>query len=99
MREDQYNYYPSADPLNDFSPDLQAETFSQSRSLNNVGLRADVSHVKGIHNIKVGATPRTLDFLTESDNLGIVDPKLPGSPAWVARTPRFPPASILLPST
>jgi hypothetical protein len=73
VREDQYNYYPSADPLNDFSPDLQAETFSQSRSLKNVGLRADVSHVKGIHNIKAGALLEHW-FLTESDNLGIVDP-------------------------
>ncbi len=73
VREDQYNYYPSGDPFNDFSPDLQAETFTQSRALKNIGLRADVSHVKGIHNIKAGALLEHW-FLTESDNLGIVQP-------------------------
>src|SRR5579863_240316 len=73
LREDQYNYYPSGNPFDDFSPDLQAETFSQSRSLKNAGLRADVSHVKGIHNIKAGALLEHW-FLTESDNLGIVQP-------------------------
>ena len=30
VREDQYNYYPSPNPFDDFAPDLQAETFSQS---------------------------------------------------------------------
>lgn len=73
VREDQYNYYPSGNPLNDFSPDLQAETFGQSRSLKNVGLRTDVSHVKGIHNFKAGALLEHW-FLTENDSLGIVDP-------------------------
>ena len=73
VREDQYNYYPSGDPFNDFSPDLQAETFSQSRSLKNVGLRTDVSYVKGIHNFKAGALLEHW-FLTESDNLGLVAP-------------------------
>ena len=78
LREDQYNYYPSGNPLDDFSPDLQSETFGQSRSLKNMGLRTDVSHVKGIHNIKVGALLEHW-FLTESDSLGIVDPGfLPG---------------------
>ncbi len=43
-----------------------------------MGLRTDVSHVKGIHNIKVGALLENW-FLTESDSLGIVDPGfLPG---------------------
>jgi hypothetical protein len=73
LREDQYNYYPSADPFNDFSPDLQAETFSQSRALKNLGLRADVSHVKGVHSFKVGAVLQRW-FLTENDDLGIVEP-------------------------
>jgi len=78
LREDQYNYYPSGNPLDDFSPDLQSETFGQSRSLKNMGLRTDVSHVKGIHNLKVGALLEHW-FLTESDSLGIVDPGfLPG---------------------
>ncbi len=56
VRKDQYNYYPSADPFADFSPDLQAETIIPDRKLTNAGLRADISYVKGIHNIKVGIT-------------------------------------------
>lgn len=80
LREDQYNYYPSSNPFNDFSPDLQGETFSQSRSLKNAGLHADVSHVKGIHNMKFGAQLMQW-FLTESDQLGVVDPGfVPGLP-------------------
>jgi Carboxypeptidase regulatory-like domain len=73
VREDQYNYYPSGDPFNDFSPDLQAETFGQSRSLKNAGIRAEVSHVRGIHNFKAGVLLEHW-FLTEDDSLGIVDP-------------------------
>jgi hypothetical protein len=73
VREDQFNYYRSPDPFNDFSPDLQAETFSQSRALKNVGLRVDVSRVKGIHNFKAGSVFQNW-FLTENDDLGIVQP-------------------------
>ncbi|MBV9574007.1 MAG: TonB-dependent receptor [Acidobacteriales bacterium] len=73
VRKDQYNYYPSADPFADFSPDLQAQTITQDRRLTNAGIRADISYVKGIHNIKVGATYQHT-FLTENDTLGTVDP-------------------------
>jgi hypothetical protein len=73
VRKDQFNYYPSSDPFNDLSPDLQAQTFSQDRKLTNVGLRSDVSYVKGIHNIKAGITVEHT-FLTENDKIGIVDP-------------------------
>jgi hypothetical protein len=73
VRKDQYNYYPSADPFADFSPDLQAQTITQDRKLTNAGLRADVSYAKGIHNIKVGATYQQT-FLTENDKLATVDP-------------------------
>src|SRR5882762_3109423 len=52
VRRDQFNYYPSADPFNDLAPDLQAQTFRQSRKLTNAGLRSDISYVKGIHNVK-----------------------------------------------
>src|SRR5580692_2197368 len=31
VRRDQYNYYPSANPFDDFSPDLQGETLKQNR--------------------------------------------------------------------
>jgi len=73
VRRDHYNYYPSADPFADFAPDLQSETVSQSRSLTNAGLRADVTYVKGIHNVKAGITYQHT-FLTEDENIGIVDP-------------------------
>ena len=73
LRKDQYNYYPSRDPFADFSPDLQSETITQSRSLANTGVRASVSHVKGIHNIKAGFTYGHT-FLTEGESIGIVDP-------------------------
>jgi hypothetical protein len=73
LRKDQYNYYPSRDPFADFSPDLQSETVTQSRSLTNLGFRSSVSYVKGIHNIKAGFSYQHT-FLTEGDSFGIVDP-------------------------
>jgi Carboxypeptidase regulatory-like domain/TonB-dependent Receptor Plug Domain len=74
VRRDHYNYYPSANPFADFSPDLQSETVGQDRTLTNAGMRSNVAYVKGIHNIKVGATYEQT-FLTENDAIGIVDPK------------------------
>ncbi len=75
VRQDQYNYYPSAEPFSDFSPDLQSETIRQSRRLTNAGVRSNVSYVKGIHNFKAGITYEHT-FLTENDGIGIVDPTL-----------------------
>ncbi|MGB7495094.1 MAG: TonB-dependent receptor [Candidatus Acidiferrum sp.] len=73
FRRDGYNYYPSGDPFADQTPDLQLETVSQYRTLANAGIRASVSYVKGINNIKAG-----VDFentaLSENDHFGIVDP-------------------------
>lgn len=73
VRRDQYNYYPSANPFADLSPDLQAETVGQDRTLTNAGIRSNVSYVKGMHNLKAGAVYEQT-FLTENDRLGIVDP-------------------------
>jgi hypothetical protein len=76
VRRDQYNYYPSGNPFADLAPaGLQAETVGQNRTLTNAGLRSDVSYVKGIHNLKIGATYEQT-FLNENDRLGIVDPTL-----------------------
>ena len=47
----------------------------QNRKLTNAGLRSDLSYVKGIHNIKLGAVYQQT-FLDEQDTLGIVDPTL-----------------------
>jgi len=76
VRRDAYNYYPSANPFADLgAPGLPSETVSQSRELLNAGLRSDISYVKGIHNLKVGATYEQT-FLDEKDPFGIVDPNL-----------------------
>jgi len=77
VRKDQFNFYPSADPFADFSPALQAQTIGQDRRLTNAGLRADISYVKGIHNIKAGITAQHW-FLTENDKLATVDPAFLG---------------------
>jgi Carboxypeptidase regulatory-like domain len=73
VRKDQYNYYPSADPFNDFSPGIQSQTVSQNRSLTNAGVHSDLSYVKGVNNIKVGVMYEQT-YLTEDEQLGIVDP-------------------------
>jgi hypothetical protein len=74
VRRDDYNYYPSSDPFADLGPPgLQRQSVGQNRTLTNAGLRSDISYVKGIHNIKAGATYEQT-FLDEHDNLGIVDP-------------------------
>ncbi len=67
-RLDIVKYFPSPDPFSD-----QPITFSQQRRLNNVGIKADVSYVKGIHNIKVGMQV-SHTFLTEAFQFGITDP-------------------------
>lgn len=73
VRHDDYNYYPSKDPLNDLAPDLQVETAGQHRTLTNAGVRGDISWVRGIHNMKFGAVYQQT-FLNENDQFGIVDP-------------------------
>ena len=75
VRRDAFNYYPSTDPFSDLTGDLQSETFGQNRHLTNIGGHADISYVKGIHNIKTGIQ-YDHTFLTEKDTFGIVDPTL-----------------------
>ena len=74
VRRDQYNYYPSPNAFDDLSP-IQQETIAQNRTLTNAGLRTAISYVKGIHNLKVGATYQQTS-LDENDRLGIVDSEL-----------------------
>src|ERR1700726_3753924 len=70
VRRDVFNYYPSANPLSDVS-----NTTSQHRILTNAGIHADVSYVKGVHNIKIGGTfQHTL--LTENFSTGLTDPAI-----------------------
>lgn len=68
IRQDQFHYYPSADPFQD-----QTATLSQTRRLQNVGLRTDLSYNKGIHNVK-GGVQFYHTFLTEGFRTGITDP-------------------------
>ncbi len=76
VRHDQYNYYPSGNAFADLGPsNLQQETLAQNRTLTNAGIRASVSRVKGIHNVKAGIVYEQT-FLREHDNFGIVDPTL-----------------------
>jgi hypothetical protein len=76
VRQDQFSYYPSTNVLADGTGTIPAgssATLNQQRKLTNAGLRSDVSYVKGIHNIKAGATFQHT-FLTENFNFGITDP-------------------------
>jgi hypothetical protein len=74
VRKDNYNYYPSDDPLADRGPaNLQTSSIGQNRTLTNAGIHSDFSYVKGIHNIKAGVQYEQT-FLRENDSLGIVDP-------------------------
>ena len=76
LRQDQFSYYPSHNPLSDLGPaNLQRETVSQTRSLTNFGVHSDISWSKGRQNVKGGAT-YSQTLLRESDGLGIVDPTL-----------------------
>jgi hypothetical protein len=102
IRRDQYNYYPSPNLFDDLSP-IQQETVSQDRTLTNAGIRSDLSYVKGIHNVKIGATYQQT-FLNENDHLGIVDNGfLPsqtdanGNPCFVNNVALDSPCTDLLP--
>ena len=97
VRRDEYNYYPSGNPFADLGP-IQRETISQYRTLTNTGLRSDVSYVKGMHNLKVGATYEQT-FLHENDKLGIVDPTLLSSLGCLNNSgnPTGPPCTDLAP--
>jgi hypothetical protein len=93
VRRDQFNYYPSANPLADFSP-IQSLTIAQDRSLTNAGLRSDVNYTKGIHNVKIGATYQQT-FLNENDTMGIVDPAFVASFGCPNGNPAPDPCAVL----
>ena len=73
VRRDDYNYYPSDNPLADLGPaNLQTSSIEQNRTLTNAGLHTDISYAKGIHTLK-GGLQFSHTFLRENDGLGIVD--------------------------
>src|SRR5262249_21284750 len=68
FRQDRYHYFPNADAVLDFPA-----TLAKNRLLTNLGARADLSYVKGAHNIKAGVQLQHW-FLKEQFNLGLTDP-------------------------
>ena len=51
VRRDNYNYYPSNNPLADLGPpNLQTASIAQNRTLTNAAVHSDFSYSKGIHN-------------------------------------------------
>ena len=83
VRKDNYNYYPSSNPLADLGPsNLQTSSISQNRTLTNAAVHSDFSYSKGIHTIKIGAQYGQT-FLSENDSLGMVESTYDFSaPAW-----------------
>jgi hypothetical protein len=74
VRHDDYNYYPSKNPLADRGPaNLQTSSISQYRTLTNAGAHSDISWVHGHHTLKAGVQYDNT-FLRENDSLGVVDP-------------------------
>ena len=78
-RLDIVKYFPSADPFSD-----ETTTINQQRRLNNVGVKADIAYVNGIHNAKFGVQIQHT-FLTENFQFGITDPNFndPASPDFL----------------
>src|SRR5262249_18336645 len=80
----------------DLQPDLQSQSIGQNRTLSNVGIRPEISYVKGINNLKIGAVYQHT-FLNESVSLGVVDPTFnapcldsSGNPYWNGGSPSNP---------
>jgi len=68
VRRDHVNYYASRDPFDD-----TPATASQNRFLTNYGVKADISHTQGKHDIKVGAQIQQTR-LDEKFQFGLTDP-------------------------
>jgi hypothetical protein len=99
VRHDQFNYYPSGNVFADGTgliPGGSSATLNQDRKLTNVGLRSDLSYVKGAHNIKVGGTFQHT-FLTEKFNFGITDPNFLPSLGCPNGNPPPDPCAVLPP--
>jgi hypothetical protein len=69
VRKDQFNYYPSGDPLNQDFPATQ----SQQRQLLAWGVKADVATTTGHHSLKYGLDLKQTRLL-ENFQFGVTDP-------------------------
>src|SRR5256884_4951742 len=78
-RMDNFKYFASPNAFAD-----QPMSFSQSRRLNNIGVKADLSYVKGRHTAKFGVQLQHT-LLTEGFQFGITDPDFnnPASPDFL----------------
>ncbi|MFZ1087603.1 MAG: TonB-dependent receptor [Terracidiphilus sp.] len=73
IRRDNYNYYPSENPLADLGPaNLQTSSIAQNRTLTNAAVHSDLSYAKGMNTFKAGAQYGQT-FLRENDSLGVVE--------------------------
>ena len=73
VRKDDYNYYPSGNPLADLgAPNLQTSSISQFRTLTNAGSHVDYTYVHGHQNFLAGVQYEQT-FLREHDSLGVVE--------------------------
>jgi len=70
IRRDHLTYTPSPDPFAD-SPG----SVSQNRKLTNIGVKADIAHTAGAHNIKFGASFNATK-LDEAFTIGLTDPTI-----------------------
>src|ERR1700681_548811 len=68
VRHDKVDYLPSPDPFAD-----APATLSQTRTLTNLGAKADLAYTSGAHNVKVGGT-FTATKLNENFSIGFTDP-------------------------
>lgn len=99
VRHDRFNYYPSANVFADGTgliPNGSSATLNQLRKLTNAGLRTDISYVKGIHNLKGGATFQHT-FLDENFNFGVTDPAF-NSPCLDANNSPVPDITLIDPN-
>src|ERR1700731_3915589 len=99
VRRDVFDYFPSRNVFADGTgliPGGSSATLNQHRTLTNAGLRSDLSYVKGVNNIKVGATFQHT-FLTENFNFGITDPNFLSSLGCPNGNPAPDPCAVLPP--
>ena len=68
VRGDHVTYLPSANPFDDLTASV-----SQDRRLTNIGGKADLSYLQGVHNLKAGVQVNVTP-LTEHFTLGLTDP-------------------------
>ncbi len=88
FRQDHVGYFPSRDAFSDLPA-----TVSQQRRLTNVGVKADVAIVHGIHNAKFGVQVLH-NILDENFHLGITDPAFNAICVTAANLPVTAPAPL-----